>query len=162
MLYYSKMSAKVLFADARVSQLSLPAPTTVAPSAPLSNAIEAMKKGGRGCLLICDGPRLVGIFTERDLLNRVLGKELPLTRPIEQAMTHDPVTLAEDVFLVHVVDRMDEKGFRYIPLVDRGTGSVKGLVSALEVITYLAEHFPAEVYNLPPRLDQRSHTSEGG
>ena len=153
-------SAKTLFADAKVSHLHLPPAVQVSPKTPLSQAIDLMKKG-EGCILICEGKRLRGLFTERDLLNRVMGKAVDPTAPIERFMTPDPVTLSDDAFLVRVVDMMDEKGFRHIPLVDSG-GEVKGLVSVSHIITYLAEHFPAEVYNLPPRLDQRSHTSEGG
>ena len=154
-------SAKTLFADARVSHLPLPPAVLVSPKTPLSQAIDLMKKGESGCVLICEEQRLRGLFTERDLLNRVMGKGLPPNTPIERLMTPDPVTLSDDVFLVHVVDMMDDKGFRHIPLVSL-SGEVKGLVSVSHIITYLAEHFPAEVYNLPPRLDQRSHTSEGG
>ena len=155
------MSAKTLFADVKASQLHLPEAIQVSPKTPLSQAIDQMKKSESGCILICEGKKLRGLFTERDLLNRVMGKQVEMNTPIEHFMTSDPVTLAEDAFLVHVVDLMDEKGFRHIPLVNR-SGEVKGLVSVSQIITYLAEHFPAEVYNLPPRLDQRSHTSEGG
>lgn len=154
-------SAKTLFADARASHLKLPKPLQLTPQTPLVHAIDAMKRGETGCILICDGERLEGIFTERDLLNRVLGKEADPNAPIERFMTPKPITLPEDTYLVHVVDLMDEKGFRHIPLVNR-SGEVTGLVSVSHIITYLAEHFPAEVYNLPPKLDQRSYTSEGG
>ena len=154
-------SAKTLFADAKVSHLHLPPAVLVSPKTSLSQAIELMKKGESGCILICDGKRLRGLFTERDLLNRVMGQNADPATPIERFMTPNPVTLSEDAFLVRVVDMMDEKGFRHIPLVDP-EGEVKGLLSVSHIITYLAEHFPAEVYNLPPHLDQRSHTSEGG
>ena len=155
------MSAKTLFADVKVSQLHLPEAILVNPKTPLSQAIEQMKKSESGCILICEAKKLRGLFTERDLLNRVLGQPVEMNAPIEHFMAPDPVTLLEDAFLVHVVDLMDEKGFRHIPLVNR-SGEVKGLVSVTQIITYLAEHFPAEVFNLPPHLDQRSHTSEGG
>ena len=155
------MSAKTLFSDVRASQLELAAPVQVSPKTPLSQAVDEMKKGKGGCALVCDGNRLRGIFTERDLLNRVLGKEVNPEMPIEQFMTAEPLTLPEDVFLVHIVDLMDQHGFRHITLIGH-TGEVKGIVSAADVISYLAEHFPAEVYNLPPRLDQKSQTSEGG
>ena len=155
------MSVKSLFADVRVSHLPLPAPALVSPTTPLSEAIAEMKKRESGCILIADKGRLKGIFTERDLLNRVLGKKIDPRAPIASVMTERPVTSAEDAFLVYVVDLMGEKGYRHVPLVSR-SGQVKGVISVTHIITYLAEHFPAEVYNLPPRLDQRSHTSEGG
>lgn len=155
------MSAKTLFADVKVSQLQLPEAIQVSAKTPLSQAIDQMRKGESGCILICEGKKLRGLFTERDLLNRVLGKEIDPNTPIERLMTPDPLTLKPDAFLVHVVDLMDAKGLRHIPLVDH-SGEVKGLVSVSQIITYLAEHFPAEVFNLPPRLDQRSQTSEGG
>ena len=155
------MSAKTLFADVKASQLHLPEAIQVSLKTPLSQAIDQMKKGESGCILICEGEKLRGLFTERDLLNRILGKSVDPNTPIERFMTPDPVTLPEDAFLVHVVALMDEKGLRHVPLINRA-GEVKGLVSVNQIITYLAEHFPAEVFNLPPHLDQRSHTSEGG
>ena len=154
-------AAKTLFADSKVSHLPLPPAVQVGPKTPLSQAIELMRKGESGCILICEGKRLRGLFTERDLLNRVMGQNVDPATPIERLMTPDPVTLPEDAYLVRIVDMMDEMGFRHIPLVNQ-SGEVTGLLSVSHIITYLAEHFPAEVYNLPPRLDQRSPTSEGG
>ena len=102
-------SAKMLFADAKVSHLHLPPAVLVSPKTPLSQAIDLMKKGESGCILICDGKRLRGLFTERDLLNRVMGQAVDAATPIERFMTPNPVTLSEDAFLVRVVDMMDEK-----------------------------------------------------
>ena len=48
-----------------------------------------------GCLLVCEAERLVGVFTERDLMRRVLAVGLPLTTPVAACMTPDPVVVDE-------------------------------------------------------------------
>jgi len=52
-----------------------------------------MRKGHVGCLLVCSGKRLIGIFTERDLMRRVLAAGKPLTVPVSECMTPNPVTV---------------------------------------------------------------------
>src|SRR5882672_7430829 len=58
----------------------------VSPHTPLSSAIEAMKKDEGGCVIVSDDGRVAGIFTERDLLNKVVGQNIDLDSPISQWM----------------------------------------------------------------------------
>src|SRR4051812_40896461 len=53
----------------------------VAPAAPLSEAIEQMKRDEGGCVIVCESERVVGIITERDLLNRIVGQEIDMSAP---------------------------------------------------------------------------------
>jgi len=55
---------------------------------------------------------------------------------------------------------MTERGYRHIPLLDE-RGRRAGMIAARDVVNYVAEHFPAEVVNLPPRLDQVFKTPGG-
>jgi len=104
---------------------------------------------------------VAGIFTERDILNRLPDDGADLDSPVEKFMTANPKTLRLDDPLAAAIKMMTEQGYRHIPLVDEN-GDGAGLLTALEILTYIAEHYPAEVVNLPLRLHQTPRRAEGG
>ena len=132
----------------------------VSPFTPLSDAIEAMKDDEGGCVLISDDGRVAGIFTERDLLTKVLGRNVNLETPITDWMEERVETLAPEATIGEAVRLMDERGFRNIPLVRKG--ELVGLISVFEIITYLAECYPKATMNLPPLPQQVMNRPEGG
>src|SRR5262245_7051203 len=91
-----------------VSRLQPAPPRHVSPQATVADAVLVMRHGGVGCLLVCAGPRLVGIFTERDLLRRVLAAGKPLTVPVAECMTPDPVVVHPKDSIGCAVRRMEE------------------------------------------------------
>src|SRR5579883_2238667 len=66
----------------------------VQPGQSVGEAVRLMREKRVGCVLVCEGRRVVGIFTERDLLRRVLAAGRPLSVPVGTCMTADPVTVA--------------------------------------------------------------------
>ena len=76
-----------------VSRLQPTEPRKVSPSQSVAEAVALMRQHKVGCLLVCEGDKLVGIFTERDLLRRVLAVGKPLTIPVAECMTPDPVVV---------------------------------------------------------------------
>jgi CBS domain-containing protein len=126
----------------------------------LSGAIEAMHGQKASCALICDNGRIAGILTERDILNKVAGEAVSLDSPVENFMTRDPKVLTADDYLSDAVLLMESGDYRHVPIVD-GEGRVEGMISVHNVIDLLAEIFPEEVLNLPPRTDQYMTTREG-
>ena len=132
----------------------------VEPSTPLSEAIEVMKKDEGGCAIVCEGDRIVGIFTERDLLTKVIGEDVDLNAPVSQWMSPVVGTLSPDATIGDAVRIMNEKSYRNIPLVK--DGKLVGSVSVFDVITYLAESYPKTTMNLPPIPAQVMDTEEGG
>jgi CBS domain-containing protein len=131
----------------------------VSPYTPLSQAIEAMKNDEGGCVIVSDDGRVAGIFTERDLINRVFGEEIDMESPISQWMQPAVETLSPDACVGDAVHLMNEKSFRNIPLVRKG--ELVGSISVFDIITYLAECYPKETMNLPP-LAQVMDTVDGG
>ena len=119
-----------------------------------------MREQGLGCVLVCEGERLVGIFTERDVLNKLIGSGVSETETVDRFMTPQPASLTPRHTLGDAVRLMTEHGYRHIPLLDE-RGRRAGLVAASDIVNYIAEHFPAEVVNLPPRLNQVFNTPEG-
>ena len=120
-----------------------------------------MKQDEGGCAIVCeDKSRLVGIFTERDLLTKIVGQEVNLDDPVSEWMSPVVTTLSPEATLGEAVAMMNEKGYRNIPLVR--DGKLAGSVSVFDVIGYLAESYPKTTMNLPPNPDQIMDSEDGG
>ncbi|HEX2529694.1 MAG TPA: CBS domain-containing protein [Geminicoccus sp.] len=91
------------------------------PDDTVEAAVRRMAENKCGCILVLEGDRLVGIFTERDLVLRVAGagKDLPGTRLVE-VMTPEPDTIEADRPVQDAVRRMDELSYRYLPVTEGG------------------------------------------
>ena len=146
--------------EQRVSVLPTDDYVVVSPHTPLSQAIEAMKRDEGGCVIISDDGRVAGIFTERDLLTKVLGENVDLESPINRWMQPAVVTLSSEATIGDAVHLMNERGFRNIPLVRNG--ELVGSISVFDIITYLAECYPKATMNLPPLPAQVMDTVDGG
>jgi len=144
----------------RLQALRLAPAVSVASGTPLREGLRAMREAGGGALLILRDGKTIGIFTERDVLNKLFPGSVDVSLPIDRFMTPDPAGLTLDATLGEAVRLMTEHGYRNVPLQDRD-GNSAGLLSARDVVQYVAEHFPAEVANLPPGLRQRFATKEG-
>jgi CBS domain-containing protein len=133
----------------------------ISPAAPLSQAIEAMKQDEGGCAIVCaeDGS-VVGIFTERDLLTKIIGQDVDLSAPVSSLMSPIVATLAPTATIGDAVAIMNDKGYRNVPVVK--DGKLVGSISVFDVIGYLAESYPQTTMNLPPNPDQVMETTDGG
>lgn len=143
-----------------VSRLNPTPPLRIAPNSTVADAAALMRQKKVGCLLVCDGPKLVGIFTERDLMRRVLAAGLPMTTPVGEVMTADPVVVEPKESVRAAVRRMEEGGYRHLPVVD-DAGRPVGILSVKRIVHYLVEHFPSTVYNLPPDPSAYPPVAEG-
>lgn len=144
----------------KLRNLPLPAPATVPSGTTLGDTLKTMRAAGGAAVLVCRNGRAVGIFTERDVLNKLFGGAVDESRPVDGFMTADPSSLPLDATLGDAVRLMTEKGYRNVPLVDR-EGRTAGMIAARDIVQYVAEHFPTEVANLPPSMDQEYHSPEG-
>ncbi|MEK6283124.1 MAG: CBS domain-containing protein [Acidobacteriota bacterium] len=132
----------------------------IEPSTPLSQAIEVMKQDEGGCAMVCDkDDTLVGIFTERDLLTKIIGQNVEPNAPVSNWMSPVVTTLSPDSTIGDAVAVMNDKGYRNIPLVKHG--KLVGSISVFDVISYLAESYPKTTMNLPPNPDQVMDREEG-
>ena len=145
----------------RIGRLPLSHPACVGSGTSVLDTLRVMREEGVGAVLVCDGTRLVGIFTERDVLNKLFENPVDESVPVDRLMTPEPQVLKLDDPLGKAVRLMTERGYRHIPLVD-GTGKQAGMISAKDIVNYIAEHYPAEVVNLPPGLEQAFTTPDGG
>ena len=94
---------------------------SVGPQTTVRKAAEMMAENRCGSILVMQGDELLGIFTERDLLNRVAaaGKDLGSTH-LAEVMTKDPDTIGADEPVKDAIRRMDEFSYRYLPVIDGG------------------------------------------
>lgn len=118
-------------------------------ASPVGQAVEELKTYRVGCILVTDAGKLVGIFTERDLLTKVLAPGVKLSTPIRECMVPNPVTVSPNEPVRVAIHRMQEGGYRHLPVVDDDHRPT-GILSAKRIIRYIVEHFPATVYNHPP------------
>jgi CBS domain-containing protein len=103
--------------------------------------------------------RLKGVLTERDIFGVMVGGNVDLTAPVETLMNRKPRTLRPEQTVHDAIALFADGRFRNVPLVD--DDRVVGMVRQQDVLKYLAEAFPEELLNLPPRPHQRMKESEG-
>ncbi|HEY4911634.1 MAG TPA: CBS domain-containing protein [Methylomirabilota bacterium] len=129
-------------------------PVCLRESATVSEASHRMVQARQAAVLVVDAAgRLVGIFTERDLLTRVVGRSLdPKSTALSAVMTPDPEVLSLRDRVAYAVHCMSVAGYRTVPLVDAGRRPI-GIVTVTDVIRWLAGLFPTTVLNLPPGGD---------
>lgn len=135
-------------------------PIIVTPDVALDQGLAKMRSGGGEALLIVDEGRLVGILTERDVLLRILGQAVVGQRPVRDFMSADPHTLPAEATLLEAMSAMESGHYRNLPLVD-DAGQVVGMLRQQDLLEYVAEAFPQEILNLPPRPHQTMEAPEG-
>ena len=137
-------------------------PVRVAPGTTLAECLRAIQRTGTGdSVVVADAEgRLVGMLTERDIVARLVGIDEDLDRPVEVLINAEPHTLHFDSPIRDAVALMETGLYRNVPIVD-DAGVVQGIVRPQDVLRYLAESFPEEVLNLPPRPHQKMKESEG-
>jgi CBS domain-containing protein len=148
--------------EERLRVLSRRQPVTVEPGTSLADCVRAIQRTGTGdSVFVCDASgRLVGVLTERDVFARIVGGTVDLQQPVESLMTTDPKTLDLDDTIRDAIVLMQTGRYRNVPLVDADRQLV-GVVRQSDIIKYLAESFPEELLNLPPRPHQRMKEPEG-
>ncbi len=148
--------------DERLRVLSRRQPVTVAPGTSLTDCVRAIQRTGTGdSVFVCDARgKLIGVLTERDIFGRLVGGDVDLSQPVETLMTAEPKTLDLDQTIRDAIDLMQTGRYRNVPVVDAG-GNLVGVVRQSDIMKYLAESFPEELLNLPPRPHQRMKEPEG-
>jgi CBS domain-containing protein len=126
-------------------------PICLQETALVQDAVAHMVRGRQPGVLVVDGRgRLVGIFTERDLLTRVVGADRdPRATGLGEVMTPNPEALSPRDRVCYAVNRMSVAGYRTIPLVDEAHRPI-GVVTVHDFIKWLSHLFPEAVLNLRP------------
>jgi CBS domain-containing protein len=120
---------------------------TVTPHVTVFEAVQKMNQHRIGAMLVQDGARLTGIFTERDALTRVIAASLdPKTTPLAKVMTTNVLTVGPEATVQQVMDIFAEKRCRHLPVLQGG--QLTGLISIGDVSRWVANAHRAEAESL--------------
>lgn len=156
----ARLGAAILRQPIRAMATLRPA-ISVPPTVSVRAAIDRMNQGNTGCVLVEVNGRLTGIFTERDVLTKIVGTTIDLDRTtVETVMTRNPESLSPDDRVSYALNKMSVGGFRHIPLVD-DDGHPVGVVSMRNVVDYIVDLFGTDVLNLPPSPQHGARSREG-
>jgi CBS domain-containing protein len=137
-------------------------PLTVAEGTSLGECLRLVELSGTGDSVVvadADG-RLLGVLTERDIFGIMVGGRVDLDAPVESLMNRKPRTLRLEQTVRDAIVLFADGRYRNVPIVD-DDGRVVGMVRQQDILKYLAEAFPEELLNLPPRPHQRMKETEG-
>lgn len=142
-------------------------PVTVPPGTTLGECLLTIQRTGTGdSVFVMDAEgRLVGVLTERDIFGRLVGPDVAaavdLDASVDDYMNTEPRTLRLDQTVRDAIELMQSPRYRNVPVVDDDRHLV-GVVRQVDILKFLAEAFPEELLNLPPRPHQRIERAEGG
>jgi CBS domain-containing protein len=134
-------------------------PPCASSDSTVRSVLKAMQAERTGAIMLCDGQKLAGVFTERDAL-RLLADGADLDVPVSKVMVRNPVTVQMTDTVARAISLMSAGGFRRLPIVD-GQGNIQGLLKVSGLLHYLVEHFPKVVYTLPPEPHYKAAAREG-
>ena len=147
-----------------IAVLSPAEPICLSETATVHDAVGTMlARRQAGVLVTSREGRLAGIFTERDVRTRVVGRDLDARKtPLGEVMTKNPEALTATDRVAYAIHCMSVAGYRTIPLVD-GEGRPIGVVTVSDVVRWLAGLFPEAVLNLRPGdVLKRPHEVDAG
>jgi CBS domain-containing protein len=152
--------------DERLLVVGRKEPVTVRPGTSLADCLAAIRRTGTGdsVFVVSDDGRLLGVLTERDIFARLVGGDVPpidLAEPVETLMTTTPHHLHLEDTVRTAIELMQTGRYRNVPLVD-DADVLQGVIRPQEILKFLAEAFPEELLNLPPRPHQLMDRAEGG
>jgi CBS domain-containing protein len=120
---------------------------SVAPDITVAAAVEVLNRNQIGSVLVMEGGKLLGIFTERDILRRVVGERRdPATTRVAEVMTRDLVVMRPTSSVVDAMRVISEKRIRHVPVVDGDT--VVGVVSQGDLNHWLVRNREGQIQDL--------------
>lgn len=139
-------------------------PLIVAPNASVGEVLQLMRAQKTGSVLICEGGKLSGIFTDRDALRWMASQAsdgpVAASEPISKLMTEQPATLPADTTVGVAIQKMSVGRYRHLPILDDKT-CPSGMATVYGIVHYLVDHFPQTIYTLYPQPGQVSAEREG-
>jgi CBS domain-containing protein len=115
-------------------------PFSVAPTALAREAIQQMVQNKIGCLLVVKNGELAGVFSERDVLNKVAPNLSALDRPVSDFMTASPVSLIKQDSIAYALHAMKLGGYRHLPVLNE-SGKPTGIISVRDILRFLCIRF---------------------
>ena len=137
-------------------------PVIVKKNTVISDVVNLLIENDVSCVLIVENNKLEGIFTERDVVRKlVYGKHDFTKEVVGSFMTRNPETLSPSAPIAYALNKMAAGGYRHIPLVDEADKPI-GYLSIKDIIEHLADYYSNEILNLPPEPDFEQTSRDGG
>ena len=120
----------------QIKDIGLTPPITASADETVEAVVLRMREARHGCVHVLDGEKQTGIFTERDVMSRVLLAGLnPSTTPVADVMTPHPTSLRVEDPPAHAIYRMVSQGFRHLPITS--DGELAGSISVRNLLRYI-------------------------
>ncbi|TNF77407.1 MAG: CBS domain-containing protein [Acidobacteria bacterium] len=121
-----------------IADLPTAPPVVVSPKSTVTEAIEKMRSEQHGCVLVQEGSELVGIFTEKDVLTRVLRPAIdPAATPVSAVMTPKPMIVAPTDPPAFAIHNRVARDLRHMPVVE--DSKIVGFLSERHILSYIQE-----------------------
>jgi CBS domain-containing protein len=120
---------------------------SVAPDIPVLDAVRKMNRERIGALLVCESNQLVGIFTERDVLTRVVdsGRDPAVTKVVD-VMTSEVETVRSSIGVEEAMALISDRRFRHLPVID--DGELLGVVSSGDLTRWVSRNQEGHIKHL--------------
>lgn len=143
-----------------IKNLRIRKPVAVAPTQTVAEAVKMMQEKRLGCVVVTEKEKLVGIFTERDVLMKIIGKKDPASVKVQEVMTSKPESFQPDDSIAFILNAMHVGGYRHVPIVDEQDKPL-AVVSVKDIVGFILDHFAEDVLNLPPEPMRKTEQREG-
>ena len=163
MMYEEEGRGKVLDSSTfkkPIKNLRVKKPLTLGPDDTVAKAIELMQGKKIGCVLITKNEKMVGIFTERDVLMKISGKKGAEQKKLSEVMTPKVEGLQPEDSVAFVLNAMHVGGYRHVPVIDE-RGKPLAVISVKDIVGFILEHFSEDILNLPPAPMRKTEQREG-
>lgn len=140
---------KQAFWSEPIGKVDLQRPAVVKTGTTIINAVKEMKYNQIGCVLVLDAKKkLIGILSNGDLMHDFVGSTLPGDTPVDTIMTKAPFSAPPTLTVQEALEVFDSNKFRHLPILSGD--SIEGILSVRGLMTFISEHLPLRVMNLPP------------
>jgi CBS domain-containing protein len=140
---------KETFWSEPIGKVELQRVAVVPSGTSIIDAVKEMKYNQIGCVLVEDAEhQLIGILSNGDLMHEFVGSTLPGDTAVDVIMTKNPFTGSPELTVQDALEIFHSNPFRHMPILN--AGKVAGILSIRGLMTFISEHLPLEVMNLPP------------
>lgn len=144
-----------------VSALVQRPPFRIQRGSPLSEALAMLRTRRTRCLVVMDGERVMGLLTDRDLVEKCFHEGLREDTPVETLMDSPIVSVTPQTPILDALRIVDRERIRHLPLIEED-GTLRAVIRGRDLMEYLAESMPELVLNQPPDAAAQLRAREGG
>jgi len=144
----------------KIADAMTKSPVIVGPEESIFNCVKKMIKSGVGSLLVMDKGKLLGIITEKDMLTKVMARNLDIKKiPVEKVMSKKPISVSSEEDLYDAMLLMSREEVRRLPVVDKG--ELVGLLTYKDVLSIQPDLYDLVISHFNIRESERKSMLNG-